>query len=223
MKEKLLALLISKFAGVSEATLDRIATKRAGSVTDESQLQSIVDGIDFGFVVQSEVDSKVTLANQKAVQNYEATHKLKDGKPVSAEPPKTDPADPNDLKSIVAAAVAEAITPFKTKLEGYEKKETQSVLSKKVLDKLYEGKNDQQKFVLDMMIDSNSIAIESEDQIDQVVADYSGRFAQKYQQAVEKNVVIDIPAGGQGPVSDTKSLAGQIDAGTKQIVEQSKK
>lgn len=222
MKQKLLELLISKFAGVSEATLDRIATKKAGSVTDESQLQSIVDGIDFGFVVQSEVDSKVTLANQKAIQNYENTHKLKDGKPVSAEPPKND-GDPNDIKTIVANAVAEAITPLKSKLEGYEKKETQSVLSKKVMDKLYEGKNDQQKFVLDMMIDGNSIAIESEDQVDAVVASYSEKFTQKYQAAVEKNVVIDIPASGQGPVSDTKELAGQIEAGTKQIVEQTKK
>ena len=74
-----------------------------------------------------------------------------------------------------------------------------------------------------MMVDSNSIAIESEDQIEQVVSSYSEKFNAKYQQAVEKNVVIDIPAGGQGPVSDTKTLAGQIEAGTKQIVEQTKK
>lgn len=223
MKQKLLALLVAKFAGVPEAMLEGIATKKAGSVSDEAQLQSIADGIDFGQVLQSNVDKKITESNKLAVQNYETTHKLKDGKPVSAEPPKTDPADPNDLKSIVAAAVAEAITPLKTKLEGYEKKETQSVLSKKVMDKLYEGKNDQQKFVLDMMIDGNSIAIESEDQVDAVVASYSEKFTQKYQAAVEKNVVIDIPAGGTGPVSDTKALAGQIEAGTKEIVEQSKK
>lgn len=222
MKEKLLALLVAKFAGVPEAMLEGIATKKAGSVSDEAQLQSIADGIDFGQVLQSNVDKKITESNKLAVQNYETTHKLKDGKPVSAESPKND-GDPNDIKTIVANAIAEAITPLKTKLEGYEKKETQSVLSKKVIDKLYEGKNDQQKFVLDMMIDGNSIAIESEDQIDTVVSSYSEKFNAKYQQAVEKNVVIDIPAGGTGPVSDTKALAGQIEAGTKEIVEQSKK
>ena len=50
MKEKLLALLVAKFAGVPEAMLEGIATKKAGSVSDEAQLQSIADGIDFGQV-----------------------------------------------------------------------------------------------------------------------------------------------------------------------------
>jgi hypothetical protein len=222
MKEKLLALLVAKFAGVPEAMLEGIATKKAGSVSDEAQLQSIADGIDFGQVLQSNVDKKITESNKLAIQNYENTHKLKDGKPISTEPPKTDPDEPTWFKTYREKQDAENLA-LKTKLEGYEKKETQSVLSKKVLDKLYEGKNDQQKFVLDMMIDANGINIESEDQVDAVVASYTEKFTQKYQQAVEKNVVIDIPAGGHGPMSDTKALAGQIEAGTKQIVEQSKK
>jgi hypothetical protein len=200
MKEKLLALLVSKFAGVSEATLDRIATKKAGSVTDESQLQSIVDSIDFGFVVQSEVDSKVTLANQKAVKNYEETHKLKDGKPISSEPPKPDD-DPKDLKTIVANAIAAAINPLQQKIETYEKKEKQSVLSKKVIDKLYEGKSDKQKFILDMIV-SNGITIESEDQLEEVITNYTTKFNDQYQKAVNSGVVIDVPgspvAGKEG-------------------------
>ena len=39
MKEKILALLKTKFPGVDEATLSRIAEKKAVGVTDESQLQ----------------------------------------------------------------------------------------------------------------------------------------------------------------------------------------
>lgn len=221
MKEKLLALLVAKFAGVPEAMLEGIATKKAGSVSDESQLQSIADGIDFGQVLQSNVDKRITESNKLAIQNYEATHKLKDGKPVVT--PTPEPGDPNDIKTIVANAIKDAIVPLQQKIEGYEKKETQSVLSKKVMDKLYEGKNDQQKFILDTMLGGNPINIESEDQIDQVVNSYSEKFTQTYQQAVEKNVVIDIPANPRGPVNDAKSLADQIEAGTKQIVEQSKK
>lgn len=203
MKEKLLALLVAKFAGVPEAMLEGIAAKKAGSVSDETQLQSIADGIDFGQVLQSNLDSKITESNKKAIQNYEATHKIKDGKPIN-DPPKVDPpgGDPNDIKTIVANAVKEAITPIQQKLEGYEKKETQSILSKKVMDKLYEGKNDQQKFVLDVMLGGNPIAIESEDQIDQIVSSYSEKFTQTYQQAVEKNVVIDIPASSSGNEGD---------------------
>ena len=37
MKEKLLALLKTKFVGVDDAILDRIATKKAENVTDEAQ------------------------------------------------------------------------------------------------------------------------------------------------------------------------------------------
>jgi hypothetical protein len=95
MKEKLLALLIAKFSGVSEATLERIATKKAGSVTEESELQSIVDGIDYGQILQSEVDAKITDANKKAVENYEKRHNLKDGK-VIEKPEDTPPTPPVD-------------------------------------------------------------------------------------------------------------------------------
>jgi hypothetical protein len=107
MKEKLLALLVAKFIGVPEATLERIASKKAGSVTDESQLQSIVDGIDYGQIVQSDVDSKITEANKKAVQNYEATHKLKDGKPITDPTPGEDTDQGKDEAPAWAKALIE--------------------------------------------------------------------------------------------------------------------
>ena len=53
MKEKLLALLKTKFPGVDNATLERIAAKRVENVTDEAQLPAIVEGIGFQDVLQS--------------------------------------------------------------------------------------------------------------------------------------------------------------------------
>lgn len=97
MKEKLLALLKTKFAGVQDATLDRIATKKAETITDEAQLQTVVDGINFADVIQSETDYRVTEATKTAVSNYEKKHKLKDGKVI--EDPKPDPK-PGDPKSV---------------------------------------------------------------------------------------------------------------------------
>ena len=47
MKEKLLALLQTKFTGVDNAILDRIATKKSENVTDEAQLPTIAEGIGF--------------------------------------------------------------------------------------------------------------------------------------------------------------------------------
>ena len=52
MKEKLLALLQTKFTGVDNAILDRIATKKSENVTDEAQLPTIAEGIGFQDVLQ---------------------------------------------------------------------------------------------------------------------------------------------------------------------------
>ena len=43
--EQILAGLQTKFSGVDTATLTRIATKKAEGVTDETKVNSIVEGI----------------------------------------------------------------------------------------------------------------------------------------------------------------------------------
>ena len=73
MKDKLLALLQTKFQGVDNAILDRIATKKSENVSDEAQLTTIAEGISF----QDAGD-----ASQTAVKNYEKRHNLKEGKPI---------------------------------------------------------------------------------------------------------------------------------------------
>ena len=89
MKEKILALLKTKFPGVDEATLIRIAEKKATGVTDESQVQPIVDGVSFQDVLNSYGDFRANGAVSSAVINYEKKHNLKDGKPI--ENPNPNP------------------------------------------------------------------------------------------------------------------------------------
>ena len=99
MKEKLLALLKTKFVGVREATLERIASKKAETVTEESQLQTIVDGVTIDFIIDSESDFRGTQISNtekvKTISEYEKRHNLKDGKPIE-EPSKKEkkPTDP---------------------------------------------------------------------------------------------------------------------------------
>lgn len=208
MKEKLLALLVAKFKGVSEATLERIATKKAGSVTDETQLQSIADSIDLAQVVQSEVDSKITDANKKAVQNYETTHKLKDGKPISAEPP-TPPTPPTPGTDEPGWFMAwkkqqeEITTALKTKLEGYEKKGTQDALLSKVKAKLIEKK------VPAKFFEKRGMVIESEDQIETLVTEIEGDYTAFKQDMVNQGVMIDVPASGTGPAGKEGETLGK--------------
>lgn len=92
--EQILAGLRTKFAGVDDATLQRIASKKAEGVTDESKVNSIVEGITFQDVVTNYGDFRANgasaTAKKNAIADYEKQYNIKDGKPI--EKPK--PQDP---------------------------------------------------------------------------------------------------------------------------------
>ena len=74
--EQILAGLQQKFAGVDTAILTRIATKKAEGVTDETKVNSIVEGISFSDVLNSYGDFRAGDASKTAVTNYENTNIL---------------------------------------------------------------------------------------------------------------------------------------------------
>lgn len=82
IQELILAGLQQKFPGVDTAILTRIATKKAEGVTDETKVNSIVEGIGFSDVLNSYGDFRAGDASKTAVSNYEKKHNLKDGKPI---------------------------------------------------------------------------------------------------------------------------------------------
>ena len=87
MKQQILTELKAKFVGVSDAILDRVATKLAQTATTAEQVQTAVDGVTFQQVLESYGDSRATQATQTAVHNYETKYGLKDG--VKVTPPET--------------------------------------------------------------------------------------------------------------------------------------
>lgn len=89
--ELILAGLRTKFAGVDDATLQRIASKKAEGVTDESKVNSIVEGITFQDVVTNYGDYRADGAQKTAVSNYEKKHNIKDGKPIEEHKPQPTP------------------------------------------------------------------------------------------------------------------------------------
>ena len=129
--EQILAGLQQKFAGVDTATLTRIATKKAEGVTDETQVNSIVEGISFQDVLTSYGDFRAGDARITAVANYEKKHNLKDGKPIenpNPEPPKPEPKpdEKPDIAKLIADGIAAGIKPFSDKLAQYEAREAQA-------------------------------------------------------------------------------------------------
>lgn len=85
MKKKILEALKTKFTGVKDEVLERIADNLAKTVTDEAGIQTAVDGVTFQQVLDSYGDARANQAQATAVKNYESKYNLKDGKP-AAEP-----------------------------------------------------------------------------------------------------------------------------------------
>ena len=124
-----MAGLQTKFPGVDTATLTRIATKKAEGVTDETKVNSIVEGIGYSDVLQNYGDFRAGQAQVSAVSNYEKKHGLKDGKPIedpNPEPPKPKPDDQPDIAKMIADGIAAGIKPFSDKLAQYEAREAQA-------------------------------------------------------------------------------------------------
>lgn len=129
--EQILAGLQQKFSGVDTATLTRIATKKAEGVTDETKINSIVEGISFQDVLTSYGDFRAGDARITAVANYEKKHGLKDGKPIETpkpEPPKPEPPkqQETDIAKMIADGIAAGIKPFADKLAKMEAQEAQA-------------------------------------------------------------------------------------------------
>lgn len=141
MKKKLLDALKTKFMGIDEAVLERMATKRAEGLTDESKITAIVDGITIQDVVKSYGDYRANEAAASSVSNYEEKHGLKDGKPVTKgvneetgkEGKKTYTAD--ELDSYFNSKMEEKWKPYQQEIDAYKaekaKSERQALITNK--------------------------------------------------------------------------------------------
>lgn len=127
--EKILAGLQTKFPGADTATLTRIATRKVEGITDETKVNSIVEGISFQDVLNNYGDFRAGQAQVSAVTNYEKKHGLKDGKPLGkpdSEPPKPGEDEKPDIAKMIANGIAAGIKPFSDKLAAFEAREAQA-------------------------------------------------------------------------------------------------
>ena len=128
--EQILAGLQTKFTGVDAAILTRIATKKAEGVTDETKVNSIVEGISF-----SDGD-----ATRTSVQNYEKKHNLKDGPPIENPNPNPNPK-PEDKKDDVPAwaqALIDSNKNLSTELSALKQEKLQATRQEQIMAKAKE-------------------------------------------------------------------------------------
>lgn len=134
MRQQILEALKAKFAGVSDAILNRIADKLCKTVTTAEQVKTAVDAYTWQQVIEGYGDSRATEAQQTAVHNYEEKYGLKDGAKIEtggtaaietqgggAPTVKTPPAGGTETTPVWAQALIDAnkaLTERLNKMEG---------------------------------------------------------------------------------------------------------
>ena len=214
--EQILAGLKTKFQGVEDATLQRIASKKAEGVTDESKVNSIVEGISFQDVLTSYGDYRADGAQKTAVANYEKKHNIKDGKPIE-EPKPQDPlptptpqSKPTEQVPAWAQSLIDSNKTLSEKLAAMDAKEKANIRNQRIAavaksfgipEYVYKGK----QIADDVDLNQYFTDVKQEMQ--------NGGF--QFAKSPEE--------GNNEHKSEISSIAEQINKGTQEIVEQNKK
>ena len=214
--EQILAGLKTKFQGVEDATLQRIASKKAEGVTDESKVNSFVEGISFQDVLTSYGDYRADGAQKTAVSNYEKKHNIKDGKPIE-EPKPQDPLStptptPQKTEQVPAWAqslidsnktLSEKLAAMDAKTKADERNQQIAAVAKSfgIPEFAYKGKQiaddaDLNQYFTDLK---------------QEMQNSGFQFAKSPEE------------GNREHKTEVSSIAEQINKGTQEIVEQNKK
>lgn len=101
-------------------------------MTDETKVNSIVEGISFHDVMQNYGDYRAGQANISSVANYEKKYGLKDGKPIEGsqqqqqQQQESGEGEKPDIAKMIADGISAGIKPFADKLAAFEAKEAQA-------------------------------------------------------------------------------------------------
>lgn len=208
--EQILAALQQKFSGVDTAILSRIANKKGEGVTDESKVNSIVEGIGFQDVLNSYGDFRADGAASTAVKNYERKHNLKDGKAVDETKPAPPPKnEPQDIAKLIADAVSAAVSPLSDKLTQFEAAKAKETRDEQILAKA-------QEYGIPDTI-AKRYAIPDDADLDSYFKDAKQELANAGFNGIPS------PESSDAKIEkENASIAKMINEGTKMIVEQNK-
>lgn len=210
--EQILAALQQKFSGVDTAILSRIANKKGEGVTDESKVNSIVEGISFQDVLNSYGDFRADGAASTAVKNYERKYNLKDGKAVDEPKPTPTPAptnEPQDIAKLIAEAVSAAVSPLSDKLTQFEAAKARETRGEQILAKAKE-------YGIPDTI-AKRYAIPDDADLDSYFKDAKQELANAGFNGIPS------PESSDAKIEkENASIAKMINEGTKSIVEQNK-
>lgn len=172
MKDKILALLTAKFAGVRKDGLAQLALSLSLQAENEDEATALVEKLTSGKVTdfvkdwRKDVDKEVSDSNKTFEGNLKKKYDFVEKK--GTEPGKDPiPTDPGDIATIVANAVKAAVEPIQQKLSSFEgERVSQSRLQQ--LQAKFTGKKLPESFTAQKIKDFQRMNFSS----DQEFADY---------------------------------------------------
>lgn len=192
MKDKILAALKTKFhnLGFTEKAFGGVADYLAATVTEETQIETAIGGVEpLLKAFQGDIDTRVTTALAKQKAEFER-------KP--ADPPKpSDPPKPGD-------DVPQWAKDMQTKLEAFEKKEQQAVISAKLTAKLKE------KGVAESFLKHANLAVTSEADIDTIATKVEQDWVEFKQDLINQGLMAEVPKKPAGPGKEGEDLGKAI-------------
>lgn len=206
--EQILAGLQQKFTGVDTAILTRIATKKAEGITDETKVNSIVEGISFSDVLNSYGDFRAGDASKTAVTNYEKKHNLKDGKPIETTTTIKTEENKDDVPAW-AQALIDSNNSLLTEVSTLKQEKAQATRQEQILAKAKEYGIPENY--------AKRCAIKDDEDLDAYFKDLKQEFANDGFKGVTP------PESAEQKIEkENESIAKMIDEGTNAIVEQNK-
>lgn len=218
MKDRILALLIAKFAGVRKDGLAQLAASLSLQVEKEEEATTLIEKLslekvnDFVRDWRSNVDKEVSDGTKTHEQNLKKKYDLVEKK----EPdPGKDP-DPNkkpdstDIAAIVANAVKAAVEPLQQKLSSFEGQQ----VSKSRLQ-ILEGKlkDVPETFKAQKLKDFGRMNFESDDAFNEYLTEAEADISAFSQELADKGL-----AGQPRPVFGAKDQTG-VSSAVKEYID----
>ena len=206
MNKEILEALKTKFEGVSESVLGRVANTMAKTATTNEEIATFVEGATIQKVIESYADQRATEAAHTAVRNYELKHKLKEGVKLDTPDGTTQSLQPQNSQQGGAENIpawAQTLIETNKRLEGrLAEMETERTTSKRktqlaaVISKLPENiRKPYERITLDTMKDEEFATLLSDigTEVDGITSSINS-----------KGVVFGRPASMVGPSNGTE-------------------
>ena len=205
MKEKILVALKTKYKtfGFGDKAFDGVADYLAKTVTEESQIGTAISGVE-GLLKAFQGDIDVVRNEKSGLQRQ-----LDDLKKQIENPGQQQPNNP-DIAKLIAEGIAAGIKPLSDKIAAFEQMQAEAQRNEQIASAA--KKYGIPESLLPML------NIPADADLDAYMKDAKQTFANAGFQGVKP------PQSGAGNgKTEEESLIDQINEGTKQIVEQTKK